>query len=276
MFRARPCGPPEACRTVASVGGTGGRGRSRIPGPTVSRLPVYHRALVVMLERQRGTVSSSELAEATGVNAATLRRDLSHLGSYGTRGTGYDVSHLLGRVDRALALDREWPVAIVGVGNLGRALARSGNFSARGFRVAALVDVDPASVGTTVDGLLVEHLDHLAEAVRRERVEIAVVATPAGAAQDVADRLVGAGVRVILNFAPAVVQVDEGVRLRNVDLAAELQVLAFYGSRLPPAETVRDAALPAPAAGRARRRHGTAGVASGASTGTGRPRRPSS
>lgn len=202
-----------------------------MPGPTVARLPVYHRALAAMADRRRETVSSAELAAEVGVNPATLRRDLSHLGSYGTRGTGYEVAQLLDRVDRALAIDREWPVVIVGAGNLGRALARSGNFSARGLRVAALVDSDPAVVGDRVGELVVEHLDQLEAAIAREASAIAVLATPASAAQEVTDRLVAAGVRAILNLAPAVLQAPSRVRLGTVDLAAELQVLAFYGAR---------------------------------------------
>ena len=197
----------------------------------MARLPVYRRALGALLRAEPTTVSSAELARLTGVNAATVRRDLSRLGSYGTRGTGYDAGQLLARVERELALDREWPIVVVGVGNLGRALARSETFASRGFRVAALVDVDPRLVGTAVAGLPVEPGDRLVEVVRREKVAFAVVATPPGAAQVVTDRLAEAGVRAILNFAPVRLRVPDGVRLRNVDLAAELQVLAFYGAR---------------------------------------------
>ncbi|MCU1491416.1 MAG: redox-sensing transcriptional repressor [Acidimicrobiaceae bacterium] len=211
-----------------------GAGR-RVPAPTVARLPRYHRVLLALEERGQATVSSAELAAASGMNAATLRRDLSHLGSWGTRGTGYEVDHLLARVGRALAIDREWSVVVVGVGNLGRALARSGNFSARGFRVAALLDVDPkvvgTSIGTSVGAIQVEHLDALEEVVAREEAAIAVLATPASPAQALADRLGAAGVRAILNFAPAALRAPPGVRLGTVDLAAELQVLAFYGAR---------------------------------------------
>ena len=160
-----------------------------------------------------------------------MRRDLSWLGSYGTRGTGYDVRQLLDRVERELALDRDWPIAVIGVGNLGRALAGSGTFASRGFRVAALLDVDPRIVGTSVGGVAVEHGDDLARVVRREKISVAVVATSADGAQSVAERLAKAGVRVILNFAPVRLKLNGDVRLRNVDLAAELEVLAFYGAR---------------------------------------------
>ncbi len=205
--------------------------RAKVPAPTVARLPVYHRALVDYERRGLQTIASAELAAATGVNAATLRRDLSHLGSWGTRGTGYEVRHLLTQVDRALGIDKESPIVVVGVGNLGRALARSGNFSARGLRVAALLDVDPEIVGTEVAGVPVEHVDALERVVRREGAVIAVLATPAEVAQSLADRLAGAGVRAILNLAPVVLHAAPSVRLGTVDLAAELQVLAFYGTR---------------------------------------------
>ncbi len=165
------------------------------------------------------------------MNPATLRRDLSHLGSFGTRGTGYEVDRLFERVDRALALDRIWPIAIVGAGNLGRALAGSGGFTSGGFRVAALVDVDPALVGTTVSGVAVAHLEDLDAIVEREQVAIGVITTPATAAQRVAAQLVAAGVRSLLNFAPALIALPPEVTVRHVDLAAELQVLTFYGAR---------------------------------------------
>lgn len=216
--------------------------RAGVPAPTVARLPMYRRVLDALVSSEPATVSSAELARRTGVNAATVRRDLSWLGSYGTRGTGYDAGQLLDRVDRALALDREWPIVVVGVGNLGRALAGSGPFASRGFRVAALLDVDPRTVGTEVAGRVVEHAERLAEVVAREAISVAVIATSPEAAQGVADRLSAAGVRAILNFAPARLSVPDGVRLAYVDLAAELQVLAFYGSRLPGPD---DAARPA-------------------------------
>jgi redox-sensing transcriptional repressor len=214
------------------------RADNRIPGPTIARLPLYHRALSVMVERGIRQVSSAELAGVVGVNPATLRRDLSRFGTFGTRGSGYDVGRLLDRVDGALALDRDWPVAIVGIGNLGRALARSRGFRSGGFRVAVLVDLDPSVVGTIVDGIVVEHVDRLGEACAREEVRIGVVTTPASVSQSVAERLVAAGVPSILNFAPVVLAVPDGVTVRQVDLAAELQVLAFYRSRPPGARDV--------------------------------------
>lgn len=200
----------------------------RIPEATVARLPLYYRALLEAAEKQIATVSSERLAELAGVNAAKVRKDLSFLGSYGTRGVGYDVEHLLHEISRELGLNQDWPVAIVGVGNLGAALANYRGFGARGFRIVALVDADPSKVGRRFGELEVEPLSDLGRIVRDRGVAIGMIATPASAAQDVADRLAAAGVRSILNFAPAVVSVDESVSLRKVDLAIELQILAFY------------------------------------------------
>src|SRR5207249_1202685 len=194
------------------------RGRS-IPEATVGRLPVYLRALVDIAESGATTVSSEALAAASGVNSAKVRKDLSHLGSYGTRGVGYDVDYLVYQVSRELGLTQHHAVVIVGVGNLGRALANYGGFVSRGFGIAALIDADRARVGERVAGLTVRHLDELESAVAEHDVSIGVIATPAGAAQDVCDRLVAAGVTSILDFAPVVLSVPNGVEVRKVDLS---------------------------------------------------------
>ena len=202
-----------------------------IPEATVGRLPVYLRALVDLAEAGAGVVSSDELAEAAGVNSAKVRKDLSHLGSYGTRGVGYDVAYLLHQVRRELGLTQHWPIAIIGIGNLGHALANYGGFAERGFRVSALVDADPARVGERIGELEISSVEDLPRLVGELDVAIGVIATPAGAAQEAADRLVDAGVRSILNFAPTTIAVPAGVSVRKVDLAVELQILAFYEQR---------------------------------------------
>ena len=199
----------------------------------MARLPLYYRALVDTGERQVATISSERLAELAGVNAAKVRKDLSYLGSYGTRGVGYDVEYLLHEISRELGLTRDWPVAIVGIGNLGRALANYRGFGARGFRVVALVDADTGLVGKRVGELAVEPMDQLDRIVADRGIAIGILAVPANAAQDVCDRLVAAGVTSILNFAPAVCTVPEGVSMRKVDLAIELQILSFYQLRKP-------------------------------------------
>lgn len=217
-------GPVRTTRLTA-------RRRSDVPDATVARLPVYLRALHALADSGRTTVSSEALASAVGVGSAKLRKDLSHLGSYGTRGVGYEVAELVCHISDALGLGRRWAVVLVGVGNLGHALAGYGGFDDRGFTVAALLDADPARVGEQVNGLVVRPLDELDAVVRAEGVSIGVIATPAAAAQDVADRLVHAGVTSILNFAPTVLQVPVGVDVRRVDLSNELQILSFHEHR---------------------------------------------
>jgi len=202
-----------------------------IPDATVARLPVYLRALYSLADHGVATVSSEELASAAGVNSAKLRKDLSHLGSYGTRGVGYDVDYLIYQVSRELGLTQDWPVLIVGAGNLGRALANYGGFASRGFRIAALVDADPAVVGTVIARHTVRSATDIEDVIDRFDVSIGVIATPAAVAQNVCDRLVAAGVTSILNFAPVVLNVPSGVDVRKVDLSIELQILAFHAQR---------------------------------------------
>ena len=202
-----------------------------IPEATVARLPIYLRALSGLQDHGIPTVSSEDLAAAAGVGSAKLRKDLSYLGSYGTRGVGYDVDYLVYQIARELGLTQDWPVVIVGIGNLGHALANYGGFASRGFHIAALLDADPARVGEVVAGLAVRHVSELERLVCGLGPAIGVIATPATAAQEVCDRLVAAGVRSILNFAPLVLVVPEEVDVRKVDLAIELQILAFHEQR---------------------------------------------
>ncbi len=213
-----------------------------IPEATVARLPIYLRALLEVAEgRGELTVSSEELAAMAGVNAAKVRKDLSYLGSYGTRGVGYDVEYLLYQITRELGLTQDWPAAIIGIGNLGRALASYKGFSERGFRISALFDVDEEVLGEQIGGLPIRHLDELKEAVVEEGISIGIIATPPMAAQEVAEKLVDAGVKSILNFAPSVVNVPPDVSVRKVDLSIELQILSFYQQRTQAIATAREA-----------------------------------
>jgi redox-sensing transcriptional repressor len=202
--------------------------RRRIPEASVARLPLYQRILLELVHAGTVTVSSEQLAERARVNASKVRKDLSFLGSFGTRGSGYDTGFLLGQIDQELGLDTDWPVVIVGIGNLGRALANSQGFTSRGFRVAGLFDVHPELVGSIVAGRTVAHLDEFERVAGEDPPAIGVIATPAGAAQDVADRMVQAGIGSLLNFAPRVLHVPPQVLLRQVDLSIELQVISFY------------------------------------------------
>jgi redox-sensing transcriptional repressor len=213
-----------------------------IPEATVARLPIYLRSLLDLAEnRGQLTVSSEDLARMAGVNAAKVRKDLSYLGSYGTRGVGYDVEYLLYQISRELGLTQDWPAAIIGIGNLGRALASYKGFSARGFCIKALFDVDEEVVGSTFADLEVKHLDDLKDVVTEQKITIGIIATPPAAAQEVAEHLVDAGVKSILNFAPGVVNVPPDVTIRKVDLSIELQILSFYQQRTQAVAAAREA-----------------------------------
>ena len=203
----------------------------QIPEASVARLPVYLRTLVDLAARGVETVSSDALAGAAGVNSAKIRKDLSYLGSYGTRGVGYEVDDLITHISQVLGLTQDWGTLLVGAGNLGTALANFGGFSERGFEVVAVVDSDPDKVGRQVAGITVRPMEDVESLVDEHQIDIAILAVPGSPAQDVADRLIRAGVTSILNFAPAVLTVPEGVSLRKVDLSTELQILAYHEQR---------------------------------------------
>jgi redox-sensing transcriptional repressor len=212
---------------------------ARVPDATVARLATYLRVLTTLSERSVITVSSDELANAAGVNSAKLRKDLSYLGSYGIRGVGYDVATLTEQISRTLGLTVHHSVALVGVGNLGLALAGYEGFASRGFRIAALVDADPRVVGSVIGGRVVRAVDEVEAVVAEHGITMAVLAVPAAVAQETCNRLVAAGVTSILNFAPVVLSVPDHVDLRKVDLAAELQILSFHESRKASAALAR-------------------------------------
>jgi redox-sensing transcriptional repressor len=195
---------------------------------TVSRLPRYLRLLDDLRESQT-TVSSGELADAAGVNPANVRRDLSDLGFQGTRGVGYSVGDLRMRIQRELGISGRRSVAIIGAGNLGTALARYSGLSQRGFDVVAIYDVDPRRIGERVGDVTVSAAASIGDDCRRGVFSMAILAVPAGAAQQVAEQLVASGVSSILNFAPVRVTVPEKVPVRQVDLSTELQILSYYG-----------------------------------------------
>jgi redox-sensing transcriptional repressor len=203
----------------------------QIPEAAVARLAVYLRILSGLAEQGATTVSSEELSVAAGVNSAKLRKDLSYLGSYGTRGVGYEVQVLVSQIERILGLTRQHRVAVVGIGNLGHALANYGGFPGRGFPVDALFDLDPDLIGVPVGGLPVSHLDEIPQVCSEREISVGIIATPPTAAQSVCDRLVAGGVQCILNFAPVVLQVPAHVEVRKVDLAVELQILSFLVAR---------------------------------------------
>jgi redox-sensing transcriptional repressor len=202
-----------------------------IPEATVARLAVYLRVLSALADSGRSTVASGELATAAGVNPAGLRKDLSHLGPCGVRGVGYEVATLRDRISGVLGVERSRACVLVGIGNLGSALADYAGFGSRGFEFVGLFDADARRIGQRIGGLTVRPIDELEEVVTDTQASIGVITTPAEVAQSVCDRLAAAGVRSILNFAPVTLAAPDGVDVRKVDLSVELQVLAFLGQQ---------------------------------------------
>lgn len=202
---------------------------SGLPKATVVRLPRYLR-LLEDLASSRDTVSSDDLALAAGANAANVRRDLSHLDFHGVRGLGYSVAELRDRIRSELGIDQRRRVVIIGAGNLGRALANYGGLVKRGFDVAAVYDNAPKRVGASIGGVKVRDVAAIEDDLAAKAFDMAILAVPASAAQQVTDRLVNAGVKLILNFAPVRVRVADDVQVRQVDLSTELQILSYYGS----------------------------------------------
>jgi redox-sensing transcriptional repressor len=230
-----PAAPPQAgsegARGAGAVDVVGRALPRAVPEATVARLAVYLRMLGELAEQGTETVSSDELAAVSGVNSAKLRKDLSYVGSHGIRGVGYEVRPLLHHLETTLGVAHRQAVALVGIGNLGHALAGYGGFGGRGFPVTALFDVDPDLLGIKINGIVVEHVRDVPEICAERHVTIGMIATPGPAAQGACDLLVRAGVSCILNFAPVVLQVPDQVEVRKVDLAVELQILAFHVAR---------------------------------------------
>jgi len=202
--------------------------RRRIPTAAVNRLPVYLQILTDLQLTETTQVSSDQLAALANVNAAKVRKDLSYLGTYGTRGVGYEVAFLIYQIKRELGLLTEWKTIVVGAGNLGAAITVNGGFASRGFPVVGIFDVDPRKVGTRVGELSVRNLDEVGDFVRTNGVHIGALAVPATAAQSVADDLIAAGIGSLLNFAPIVLTTPKNVAVRNVDLGVELQILGYH------------------------------------------------
>ena len=206
----------------------------KIPEMTIRRLSVYTRCLLQLEEDGVKTISSQELAERFSLNSAQVRKDLAYFGEFGVRGIGYYVSGLKAELQRILGLDREWPVALVGLGNLGAALFHYKGFARQGFRIALVIDDDPAKIGREIEGVPIVAGRDMAREIKARAVQIAIVAVPPEAAQAVTEQLVTAGIKAVLNFAPTRLRVGREVRLKNVDLSIELETLSFYlakGSR---------------------------------------------
>ena len=199
-----------------------------IPDIVIGRLPIYLRALNRMVKEELEYTSSHELGERLGISSAQIRKDLSHFGEFGKQGTGYNVAYLYEQIRHILQVDREWPMAVVGVGDLGHAIAHYRGFTARGFSVACLFDADPTRIGEKVAGLEVLPMDALSAEIQRLGVKIAMIAVPASVAQAVANALVQAGVRALLNYAPITLAVPPDVRVQYIDPVTHLQHMSYY------------------------------------------------
>ena len=195
---------------------------------TIRRLSVYTRCLLQLEEDGVRTVSSQELADRFNLNSAQVRKDLAYFGEFGVRGIGYYVAGLKAELQRILGLDREWAVALVGFGNLGSALFHYKGFSRQGFRIAVIIDDDPAKTGREVDSVPIVSSRDMARELKARSIQVAIVAVPVESAQAVTDQLVAAGIKAVLNFAPTRLRVGREVRLKNVDLSIELETLSFY------------------------------------------------
>lgn len=199
-----------------------------IPDIVVGRLPIYLRALQRMLIENRKVTSSQELGERLGISAAQIRKDLSQFGEFGKQGTGYSIEYLAEQISQILKVDRVWDIAVIGAGDIGSAVARYQGFANRGLRVAMLFDSDPAKVGTQVGSFTVQDSRNVEEVIRDAEIQIAMIATPSQTAQAVAEQLVTAGVKAILNYAPINLTVPDEIRVQYIDPVIHLQRMTYY------------------------------------------------
>jgi len=201
---------------------------NEVPDIVVGRLPIYLRALTFMTEEGRQITSSQELSQKLGISSAQIRKDLSHFGEFGKQGTGYEISYLRDQLKGILHVERTWPVALVGYGDLGHALAHYGGFAPKGFEIVAVFDNDPEKIGQQVAGKTVMDIAELTKVVRERSIKVGIMALPSSAAQKVADMLVEAGVKAILNYAPINISLPPEVRVQYIDPAAHLQHMTYY------------------------------------------------
>ena len=204
---------------------------TKIPEMTIHRLSVYTRCLLQLEEDGVKTISSQEMADRFNLNSAQVRKDLAYFGEFGVRGIGYYVAGLKAELQKILGLDRRWPVVLVGFGNLGSALFHYKGFARQGFRIAVVIDDDPAKIGREIESVPIVASRDMAREIKARAVQIAIVAVPPEAAQAVTEQLVAGGIKAVLNFAPTRLRVGREVRLKNVDLSIELETLSFYLAR---------------------------------------------
>ena len=204
--------------------------RRSIPDIVIGRLPIYLRALNFLVAEGREITSSQELGDRLGISSAQIRKDLSHFGEFGKQGTGYDIVFLRDQLRQIMKVDRMWDVALVGAGNLGRAIADYGGFGGKGFRIIAIFDNNPEILGQTVghNQVTVQDISELAGTIRERSLQVGIIATPAEAAQSVARTMVDAGIQAILNYAPITITVPSSVRVQYIDPVVGLQRMTYY------------------------------------------------
>lgn len=199
-----------------------------IPDIVIGRLPIYLRALNRLSQEGIEVTSSHELGRRLGISSAQIRKDLSHFGGFGKQGTGYQIAYLEEKLRQVLNVNREWDVAMVGVGDLGHAVANYRGFTHRGFRIACIFDSDPAKVGTRTGPFTIQSMDELEETIQSQGIRVAMITVPAEGAQPVADKLISAGIRAILNYAPINLNVPDGIYVQDIDPVVHLQRMTFY------------------------------------------------
>ena len=199
-----------------------------IPDIVIGRMPIYLRALTRKFESGRTVTSSQELGERLGISAAQIRKDLSQFGEFGKQGTGYNIEFLIQKIQEILKVDRIWDVAVIGAGYIGHAVSNYGGFHKRGFKITKIFDNDPEKIGKEYNGIKIEDIANMKSEIQKSGIRIAMVTVPAEAAQDVADQLVEAGVKAILNYAPVSLIVEKGVRVQYIDPAVHLQNMTYY------------------------------------------------
>jgi len=200
----------------------------KIPDIIIGRLPVYLRALQRMADRGMRTTSSQELGDNVGISAAQIRKDISQFGEFGKQGTGYSIPFLMDKLRSILKVDRMWDIALVGAGDMGHALSRYQGFRDRGFHIVMVFDNDPTKIGEKIDGFVIEDAAGMVEKIRSAGIKVAMITAPASSAQEIADKLIQAGVKSILNYAPIHLVVPEGIRVQHIDPAIHLQRMTYY------------------------------------------------
>ncbi len=201
---------------------------SNIPDIVIGRLPIYLRALNRLSQEGHEVTSSHELGRRLGISSAQIRKDLSHFGGFGKQGTGYQIAYLEEKLRQVLQVNREWEVALIGAGDLGTAIANYRGFADRGFRVACLFDASEDKINTQIEALTVQPITELSQTIQDRKIQIAMIAVPAEYAQEVANLLVGAGIRAILNYAPISLNVPEGVNVQYIDPVVHMQRMTYY------------------------------------------------